>query len=698
MKKYFKRFTVFILCLALCMGNILTVSAANENNMSEVIFTAVLDTDTIQASDTDQTVVMRIKASTGVTVDGIGFTVTKDDALTIAGITGGDALGAYDSGATNVENGKAAWGSTNSENVTGVTELAVITFTVPANTAAGTYEVGFTNLELTKDWGTVWEDAASATTTLTITGAVAAEGYTAGISADDVTVEAGTEVSIKVSAGHASQTVFNADEIAISYDHDKLSFDRDASGLSNVDVTNDTENGKLRIANYGDNRDLGEIYTLLFNTTATGAATVTLDSAAFIDKEGASQTDLLAATINPGTVNLTINEAQVNVTFPEDLQDVIEGDATVAAGSSYEFKVLDTNYTYEFSATMGSEDVPVTTTDGVNFIVDEVTADLTISLKTKTPKSYGVTFEGSGAEDVTNEDGSAAADVTATYNTPYVFKVNAAEGYGYQVSMTINGENYTGYTVSTEGNVYTIPGTAITGAVVITVEKTLAEATVSVTGEGAGIAAGYETTAEAGKEYVLTVAPEVGYLYTVTATMGGIDIELTKNDAGTTYKTPAVTGNIVFKIDRTVDTASVTVNNKVTVNNGSVFAVSYKTKLADNKVPTYNGNAMYWSENHQAYIYLTITGTLSDDAARDAISIVDGTPITVASTNDINGSDTVDASDAQYVWNMYNAEYSEFTENVTMVEFIRADRNADYKIDTTDAAAIIANILGTTTN
>lgn len=705
MKRYLKQFVTFVLCLTMCMGNMVAVSAANENNERGITFTAELDTPSVKVSDTDQTVVMRIRANQAVTVNGIGFDVVWADGLSIAGITGGEKIGAYDASGTNTANGKAAWGSADaSVNVEGVTELAVITFTVPANTPAGSYTVGFENLELTEveAEGTqynliTWEDAASAMATLTVEAADAAEGYTAGISAESVTVEKGETVSIKVSAGHATQTKFNADELTVSYDKSKLTWAEDASTLNGAEITVDAENGKLQIANYGDDREFGNIYTLVFEAIATGSAAVTLDSAAFIDKAGASQSDLVAAVINPGTVNLTINEEQFEVTLPSELTGLVEGATSVTAGSAYEFKILDTNYTYEFSAVMGGQDVTVTSEDGVTFTVEEVTADLVITLKEKTPKSYAVTIEGTGAADVTNEDGSAAAGENATYNTPYVFKINMVEGYGYKVSMTMNGEAYTGYTVSTEGNVYTIPGGDITGAVVVTVEKTFAEATVSVTGEGAGIAAGYETGAEAGKAYVLTVAPEAGYIYTITATMGGEAVELTKNADGTAYTTPAVTGNIVFTIDRMVDTGSVMVNDKVNVSGGTVYAVSYATKLADNRVPTYDGNPMYWSENHQAYIYLTIAGTLSEDAAKAVIGITEGTPVTVADSSDVNGSGKLDASDAQYVWNMYNAQYSAFTEEVTMIEFIKADRNADYKIDTTDAAYIVNEILGIVT-
>jgi len=699
MKRYLKQFVTFVLCLTMCMGNMVAVSAANENNERGITFTAELDTPSVTVSDTDQTVVMRIKAEQAVAVNGIGFDVVWADGLTIAGITGGEKIGAYDASGTNLANGKAAWGSADaSVNVEGVTELAVITFTVPANTPAGSYAVGFENLELTEyvEDLIIWEDAASARATLTVKAADAAEGYTAGILADSVTVEKGEQVSIRVSAAHATQSKFNADELTVSYDKSKLTLAEAASTLNGAEITVDAENGKLQIANYGEDRDFGNIYTLAFDAIETGSAKVTLDSAAFIDKAGASQRDLVAAAINPGMVNLTINEEQFEVTLPAELEGLVEGAASVTAGSAYEFKVLDTNYTYEFSATIGGQEVTVTSEDGVTFTVEEVTGDMVITLDKKTPKSYAVTIEGNGAADVTAADGSAAG-TTATYNTPYAFKINMAEGYGYKVSMTINGEAYTGYIVSTEDNVYTIPGAAITGAIAITVEKTLTEAIVSVTGEGAGIADGYETVAEVGKAYTLTVVPEAGYIYTVTATMGGKAVELTKNADGTTYTTPAVTGNIVFTIDRIVNTEGVKVNDKVNVSGGTVYAVSYETKLADNKVPTYDGNPMYWSENHQAYIYLTIAGTLSEDAAKAVIGITEGTPVTVADSSDVNGSGKLDASDAQYVWNMYNAQYSQFTADVTMIDFIKADRNADYKINTEDAAAIVNEILGVVT-
>ena len=137
----------------------------------------------------------------------MAFTVSQEEPLNFTAVSGGAGIGAFAEADVNLESGYAAWSSADSENVTGVTELAVITFTVPANTPAGEYTVGIEGLELTKDYGTVWEETASAAATLTVTEATAAEGYTAGISADNITVEMGTEVNIQVSAGHVTDTV-----------------------------------------------------------------------------------------------------------------------------------------------------------------------------------------------------------------------------------------------------------------------------------------------------------------------------------------------------------------------------------------------------------------------------------------------------------------------------------------------------------
>ena len=56
-------------------------------------------------------------------------------------------------------------------------------------------------------------------------------------------------------------------------------------------------------------------------------------------------------------------------------------------------------------------------------------------------------------------------------------------------------------------------------------------------------------------------------------------------------------------------------------------------------------------------------------------------------------SGKVDANDAQFAYNMYEAMYNGITETVTVEKYLRADVNGDKKVDTTDAAAIVNAIL-----
>lgn len=684
MKTYLKRLLAVFLCVALCAANCGPVQAANESNSLGVTFGVTLDTPTIQASSQDQTVVMRLTASQEIKLDGMGFKVTMDSGLVLTSITGGDAIGAFSGSQAILESGTVAWSSDDSENVTGVTELAVITFTVPANTAAGTYNVGITELELTQAYGEVWESSASAQTTLTIEAAAASvEGYTAGISTSNTVVRVGDTVTVNVAVGHHEDSSYAAGEVAVSYDSAKLSFNQIDSTLGTATVNNGT--GTLKLEDYGADKSFGDaVYVLVFDAIAEGSATVTLDSAAFVDKTGAETKDLIAAAISPAAAVVTVNKEAYAVTLP----DILTGVTEVEDGEDYTFTVENPNYDYTITATVDGETVTVIDNGDGTYTVENVTGALEITA-TRTEKNYSVSFEGNAAGGIT--DGAN----TATYNTPYTFTVPSAEGWAYSLdSITIGGTAYTGYSMS--DSVYTIPGAAITGDIVITVSKSQTEASVTVEGTGAGAAAGYDAAADIGESYTLTIVPEAGYTYTVSATMNGAQATVVDN-GDNTYTIESVTGNIIFTVNRTVITSGVTVESGayLTLNETNMWLVKNDTTVADGKVPTYDGNAMFWSDKYNAYCYLIVAETLSLDAAKALVGITDGTAVSVDYGMDVNKTGKVDASDAQLTYNMYNAMYAGFTDNVTMVKYLRADVNGDKLINVEDAAAIISSILGT---
>ena len=67
----------------------------------------------------------------------------------------------------------------------------------------------------------------------------------------------------------------------------------------------------------------------------------------------------------------------------------------------------------------------------------------------------------------------------------------------------------------------------------------------------------------------------------------------------------------------------------------------------------------------------------------------DATATAIAYDCDVNRTTVADVNDAQLVYDMYNASYEEFTEDLPMRKFLEADMETNMTLDTTDVAAII---------
>lgn len=521
------------------------------------------------------------------------------------------------------------------------------------------------------------------------------DGYTAGLKTmrNEVTVGDTVDVTISVSHSDANETAFAAGEVVVTYDSTKLTFDKESSkaglGTATVEVSVEDNVGTITLEDFGANKDFAnDVYRLTFNAVADGSATVTMTSAAFIDTETSAKDDLIAATISPAFVTLTVNKVAQSVTLPEGF----DGDATVTDGETYTFSVADEDGAYydygEVTATVNGVPVEVTKNVDGTYTITSVTGTLEIS-GTRTPKSYDASLTGTAAEEITD-----AAD-TATYGVDYTFTMPTANGFAYKLeSLTIDGVAYTDYTVDSATNVYTIPGSAIKGQIAINISKTATKAAVTVTGSGAGAATGYEAIAVIGEDYVLTINPENGCTYIVTATMNGASVEVIVDSSNNTYTVKDVTGPIVFTVERVIKVDGVEVTNYLTVNANNVWLIKNATTVAEGKVPTYDGKNMFWSEKYNTYCYLVIAETISADEVTSKVGIADGTATNVDYGMDVNMSGKVDTSDAQLTYNIYNAMYAAFTEDVTVEKFLRADVNYDGEVNTTDAAAIITHILG----
>ena len=233
---------------------------------------------------------------------------------------------------------------------------------------------------------------------------------------------------------------------------------------------------------------------------------------------------------------------------------------------------------------MGSSKADVIDNGDGSYTIKNVTGNLTIT-DTKTPKSYTVTVNGTGKDDVT-----AAAN--ATYLTAYTFTL-------------------------TKDDKYTIPGAKLTGtALTVTVEKTAKQ------------------------------------------------------------------------------TAEVNVYEYVKLNGKNIYLVTASGTVADGKVMAYDGSAMFWSEKYKAYAYLVISNTeLTKAEAAKKVTQASAAKTELAYDGDVNLTGTVDVNDAQLVWNMYNAKYTDFS-TVSMRKFLEADLNGDRKLTVLDAAAVITKMPG----
>ena len=220
-----------------------------------------------------------------------------------------------------------------------------------------------------------------------------------------------------------------------------------------------------------------------------------------------------------------------SVTLPEGFN----GAATVGHGEDYTFTAQqDPHYDYSFAgSTMGGQSVSVSKNDDGSFKVTGVTGNLVIR-SNRTPKTYTVTVTGTGAADAT-------AAATAAYATDYTFTLNKAADYDYTVAVTVGGQSCTP-ALAADGKTYTIPGTSITGNIVIHVTKTQKAPTttaITFTGSGSGdVADGPNQTATNGQDFTFAINEEAGYTYTVK--LGGET--LTKADGRYTIPGARLTG------------------------------------------------------------------------------------------------------------------------------------------------------------
>ena len=515
--------------------------------------------------------------------------------------------------------------------------------------------------------------------------------YTLTLPADK-TVNAGEASAIPVTLGHTGdETTFHAAEMVFTYDAGKLEY----TGISDTTnyIVDAATAGKVHVQAYGEAKNLGEAFTLNFKvkTTATGTATVAVTSAKIDKSANAVAKDAPEAKLLDAETVLTI-KATHSVTLP----NIFEGETTVEDGADYTFSKTDKDEShYEYTnvkAMVDGKDVEVVDNGDGTYTVKNVTGDLTVTGK-RTAKTYSVKVEGTGAEDVT-------AASSAIYGENFKFTLDRKAGFRYTVAVKVGDKSVTPDT--TDNLSYTIPGADVTGNIVITVTKDaiqVEKTTVNFEGSGAGdVNGGTSQDTPTGADFTFTVNEDAKYNYTVKL---GDKVLTGTNGSYTIPGAKVVSGTITVTVEKTVSTQGVKVQQYVKLENQqSVWLVTVEADPGANNVYTYGGERMFKTTKYGTngtYAYLVIAPALSVEDAAAQLGITAGEAAgTVSYGGDVNGSRVVDINDAQLVYDLYNAHYSDFT-TVSMYKFLCADVADDTPegstlLNVSDAVAIIAII------
>ena len=108
---------------------------------------------------------------------------------------------------------------------------------------------------------------------------------------------------------------------------------------------------------------------------------------------------------------------------------------------------------------------------------------------------------------------------------------------------------------------------------------------------------------------------------------------------------------------------------------------------------------MFYNAATNEYVYLVIVeDTFTVEDAKALVDIKVGAETVTYNADgvnyDVNVTDTVDANDAQLVYNIYASKTYESFETLSMLKFLLADVTLDHQIDVDDAAAIINVVVG----
>lgn len=699
MKHIAKRSLSMLLALVMLCSLCVNALAADEVKVN-----SALSATELEKSASAQTVQVTVAPASAVTVSNYEVKLEVPKGWTITKIENDDPNATLTAADYNLANGQMGWTSADAEDKS-VSKFVTYTVEIPANTAAGTYELKVTGVNAWKNYA---QDAVltkgqhDSTLTLTVKEKTTATGYTAELSTWYTQREVGQTLSLPVyiTSSEASVTTWNAATVKIKYDPRYVSFyEMQQFGLKASEVYDDKANGVVTISRYGDDvacgNGNGTFFMAVFDCNAVGVANFQLTEARVDLQDNANVQDAPLATAK-GDLNVQIGTPTYKVSGAEQelkYEPTAESgkDFIINMQEGYVVKGLDVHYK------VGGKDYDASWDAVANtFIIpaQHITGDIELYVSYH---SYNITKTGSGADDVT------LPNRVYYYKNDYTFTLNKKDGYAYTVKVAIGGQEIT-CTVNEAGTEYTIPGDKILGDTVVAVTRTKEASQITFTGSTDDLVGEVSRSAPVGQDFTFTLTKDADYEYTVSAkyTESGETVPVTDNGDGTyTIEGKYITGDdisiTVSKISP-LDKFDFSVYEYVKVDGGkSVFLILANVKsgetLGEGKVPAYDGSNMYTDMSgryNSAYSWLVFSDSTAATLLADVknhITLVTGEAKSYKSNNDVNYTGTADINDAQLVYNIYNAKYDSF-DVVEMKMFLSADINGDKQVNSLDASAI----------
>lgn len=699
MKHIAKRSLSMLLALVMLCSLCVNALAADEVKVN-----SALSATELEKSASAQTVQVTVAPASAVTVSNYEVKLEVPKGWTITKIENDDPNATLTAADYNLANGQMGWTSADAEDKS-VSKFVTYTVEIPANTAAGTYELKVTGVNAWKNYA---QDAVltkgqhDSTLTLTVKEKTTATGYTAELSTWYTQREVGQTLTlpIYITSTEASVTTWNAATVKIKYDPRYVSFyEMQQFGLKASEVYDDKANGVVTISRYGDDvacgNGNGTFFMAVFDCNAVGVANFQLTEGRVDLQDNANVQDAPLATAK-GDLNVQIGTPTYKVSGAEQelkYEPTAESgkDFIINMQEGYVVKGLDVHYK------VGGKDYDASWDAVANtFIIpaQHITGDIELYVSYH---SYNITKTGSGADDVT------LPNRVYYYKNDYTFTLNKKDGYAYTVKVAVGGQEIT-CTVNEAGTEYTIPGDKILGDTVVTVTRTKEASQITFTGSTDDLVGEVSRSAPVGQDFTFTLTKDADYEYTVSAkyTESGETVPVTDNGNGTyTIAGKYINGDdisiTVSKISP-LDKFDFSVYEYVKVDGGkSVFLILANVKsgetLGEGKVPAYDGSNMYTDMSGRydhAYSWLVFSesdaATLLADV-KNHITLVTGEAKSYKSNNDVNYTGTADINDAQLVYNIYNVRYDSF-DVVEMKMFLSADINGDKKVNALDASAI----------